>query len=223
MKLWCDADTPYGKMYLHGKRGLTDKELLAIVLKTGIKDKSCLQLSAEVLNSVGNNFSNLAKLSISDLTKIKGVGVSKAMSIIAAIEIGWRRVSADEGNIVKVASSKDIHNIFHPLIGDLLHEEFWILFLKRNHAIISKKKISSGGTSGTVVDPKNVFIAAMESKASAIVLCHNHPSGNMKPSDSDIKLTKNLVQLGDMLEMKVIDHLIIAENRYFSFVDEGML
>lgn len=223
IKQWNEMDTPYGKLQTYGKSALSDKELLSMILKTGTKNKNCIDLATEVLSSVENDLTALAKLSIRDLTQFKGIGHVKAMGIMAAIELGWRRRLSDGNAKKQISTSKDAYELFRPLIGALNHEEFWVGYLTRANNLISCKRLSSGGYTGTVVDSKIIYLQALEKKASCLVLGHNHPSDTCKPSDADIKLTKQLKDAGALLEIKVIDHIIVCGNRYFSFADEGMI
>src|SRR6185436_2045218 len=184
---------------------------------------SAVELSKRILADAQNNLQELSRKSVKDLTLFKGVGEAKAISIVAALELGRRRKEATGIIRSKISTSKDAVEIFQPLLGDLLHEEFWILFMNRANHILGRQQVSKGGMSGTVVDPKLIFKAALDMKASSIILCHNHPSGNLKPSESDIKLTKSLSEAGRVLEIPVLDHVIVTQNGFISFADEGMM
>ena len=176
-----------------------------------------------MLKHYENDIDVLAKVSVQELMQFKGIGEAKAVSIVAALELGRRRKYIEKNERIKIVSSNDAYNC---LIGDLMdlnHEEFWILLLSRSNHVIKKINVSKGGVSGTVVDSKVIFKHALEHLASSIVLCHNHPSGNLKPSDADLKLTKNLKEAGRVMDIVVVDHLIIGEKSYYSFGDEGML
>ncbi|MDP4266899.1 MAG: DNA repair protein RadC [Bacteroidota bacterium] len=223
IKSWAEDDRPREKMLKKGKSALSDAELLAIIIGSGNITQSALDLSKEILNNTGNNLNELAKLSIEDLKKFKGIGDAKAISILATIELGGRRMASDFVERQKITCSADVYEYFKNLLMYLKTEEFWILMLNRANKIIDKKNISHGGTAGTVVDPKVIFKHALENGASSIVLCHNHPSGNILPSSNDINITKNLKNAGLLLEIKVFDHIIIAENKYYSFADEGII
>jgi DNA repair protein RadC len=223
IKAWAEADQPREKLLLKGKHALSDAELIAIIIGSGNTTDSAIELSKKILNSVSNNLSELAKLTVKDLTKFKGIGEAKAISIVAALEIGRRRRESEGMQREKISNSRDIVEIFQPLLGDLPHEEFWILLLNRSNKVISKHNTSVGGVAGTVADAKIIFKLAIENLASSIILCHNHPSGNNKPSDADLKLTKQLKDTGRLLEIPVLDHIIITENAYYSFADEGIL
>ncbi len=165
----------------------------------------------------------MSRLTVQELMRIKGIGRAKAISILAALELGKRRRESQDKKALQVTGSKDAVTIFQPLLGDLLHEEFWVLFLNRANRVISKQQISTGGMSGTVADPRMIFKAALDQKALSIILCHNHPSGNNQPSTADIQLTKNIVEAGKVLEISVLDHVIITQNSYYSFADEGII
>ena len=178
--------------------------------------------SKRILASVGNNLNDLGKLNVNDLTKFKGIGEAKAISVMAAMELGRRRKETEVVKRDKITSSKDVFDIMKPIMIDLPHEEFWLLVLNRANLVIKKEMISRGGVAGTVVDTKIVFKTAIENYASSIIICHNHPSGNLKPSEADIKITKNIKDAGKLMEIPLLDHLIITENEFYSFSDEGM-
>jgi len=223
IKSWAEEDRPREKLLLKGKHVLSDAELIAILISSGNGEETAVELSKRILSKVENNLNELGRMTVKDLTEFKGIGEAKAISIIAAMELGRRRKETDSVRRDKVTSSKDAADIFQPLLGDHLHEEFHILFLNRANLVLGKQPVSSGGMSGTVVDPKMIFKAALDNKASSVILCHNHPSGNTKPSDADIKLTKNIVEAGKVLEIPVLDHIIVTQNGFFSFADEGLL
>jgi DNA repair protein RadC len=223
IKAWAEADRPREKLLQQGKHSLTDCELLAILIRSGSRQETAVELSRRILNASANDLSELSRLSVKDLSKYKGMGSVKAISIVAALELGRRRREAEALKKNKIGASSDVALIFQPALADLTYEEFWVLMLDRANQVISKFNLSKGGTSGTVVDPKIIFKTAIEHNASGIILCHNHPSGNSKPSEADLKLTKNLKASGDMLEIKVLDHIIIAGSSYLSFADEGLM
>lgn len=223
LKKWAEADRPREKLIQQGTNSLTDTELIAILIRSGSREETAVELARNILNKSNNDLSELSRLSVKDLSHYKGMGSVKAITIIAALELGRRRREAEALKKDKISSSKEAALIFQPSLSDLSHEEFWILLLDRANQVITKTNLSKGGLAGTVVDPKIIFKLAIERYASGIVLCHNHPSGNNKPSEADIKLTKNLKQAGDFLEIKIIDHIIIAGNLYYSFADEGIL
>lgn len=223
IKAWAEADRPREKLALKGKNTLSDAELIAILIGSGNKNETAVELSKKILASINNDLNELGKLSISDLTKFNGIGEAKAISIIAALELGRRRKTSDVEKRTKVTSSKDAYNSISPVLSDLQHEEFWVIYLNRNNEIIKQENISKGGVSGTVADSKIIFKRAIETLASAIILSHNHPSGNLKPSNADIQLTKKLKEAGTMLDIPVLDHLIIGEKDYFSFADESLM
>ncbi len=223
IKSWAEEDRPREKLLLKGKHVLSDAELIAILISSGNVEETAVELSKRILSKVENNLNELGRMTVSDLCQFKGIGEAKAISIIAAMELARRRKKEDSIKKDKVTSSKDAADIFQPLLGDHMHEEFWILFLNRANLVMGKQPVSSGGMSGTVVDPKMIFKAALDNKASSVILCHNHPSGNTKPSEADIKLTKNIVEAGKVLEIPVLDHIIVTQNGFFSFADEGLL
>jgi DNA repair protein RadC len=223
IKSWAEEDRPREKLLLKGKHVLSDAELIAILISSGNAEETAVELSKRILAKVENKLNELSRLSVKELTNFKGIGEAKAISIVAALELGRRRKEATVIKRDKVITSKDAVEIFQPLLGDHIHEEFWILFLNRANMIISKQPVSSGGMAGTVVDPKIIFKAALDHKASSIILCHNHPSGNTQPSEADIKLTKNIISAGKVLEISVLDHIIVTQNSFYSFADEGMM
>ena len=219
---WSEDDKPREKLMLKGKSALSDAELIAILIGSGSRSESAVDLSKRILASVDNNLNALGKLSISQLMTFKGIGEAKAISIIAALELGRRRRSEDAVELKKVTSSKVIFEIMQPIIGELPHEEFWIIYMNNSNKVISKSQLSKGGITGTLVDVRIVFKTALEMGATALILCHNHPSGTLVPSDADKQITKKLKLAGESLEIKVLDHLIITEASYFSFADEGI-
>lgn len=220
---WAEEDRPREKLLKKGKSTLSDSEIIAILIGSGTVSLSAVELSKQILATVDNNLNDLAKLTIKDLQKFKGIGEAKAITIVAAMELGRRRKDSEVIKKPKVTSSKDAYNFINGDLQDLPHEEFWILLLNRSNTIISKQKISSGGVSGTVADPKIIFKIALEHLASSIILIHNHPSGNLKPSEADLRLTKKLSESGTLLDIPVLDHLILTDSSYFSFADEGIL
>ena len=219
---WSEDDKPREKLMLKGKSVLSDAELIAILIGSGSRNESAVDLSKKILASVDNNLNALGKVSISQLMNFKGIGEAKAISIIAAFELGRRRRAEEVVELKKVTSSKVIFEIMQPIIGELPHEEFWIIYLNNSNKVISKSQLSKGGITGTLVDIRIVFKTALEMGATALILCHNHPSGTLIPSDADKQITKKLKLAGDSLEIKVLDHLIVTETSYFSFADEGI-
>lgn len=218
---WAEDDRPREKLMLKGKSALSDAELIAILIGSGSRNESAVDLSKRILVSAGG-INSLAKLSVSQLMKFKGIGEAKAITIIAALELGRRRKAEDAPELKKITSSKAVFEIMQPEIGELPHEEFWVLFLNNSNAVISKSQLSKGGITGTSVDIRLIFKLALENSATGLILCHNHPSGNLKPSDADKKITRKICDAGDNLDVKVLDHLIITESKYYSFVDEGI-
>ncbi len=217
------SDRPREKMLEHGKQVLSDAELVAILIGSGSRTESAVSLAQRILKSVNDDLNELGKLSLSQLMKFKGIGEAKAISIIASLELGRRRQIKDVIVNPKVSSSQDAYQFIGPMLADLDLEQFWIILLSRSNNIIAKRKISEGGVAGTVVDPKVVFKYALDQLASSIILVHNHPSGNLNPSQQDKVLTKKLVDAGEVLSIKVIDHLIVSSRGYTSFADEGWI
>ena len=223
IKSWAEEDRPREKMLQKGKNNLSDAELLAILISSGNREETAVGLAQRILKSTDQNLNQLGKQSISDLMQFKGIGQAKAIIIAAALEIGRRRQLSLIKDRPQMRSSKDAYNLIAPLLQDLQKEEFWILLLNRSNRFIGRVCISTGGVSGTVVDAKVIFKKAVESLASSMILCHNHPSGNLRPSQADIDITRKLKRAGESLDIAVLDHLIIADNGYFSFADEGKL
>ncbi len=208
---------------LKGTSALSDAELIAILIGSGTARHSAVEVSKKILQQVNYQLHELARLSVNDLKKIKGIGEAKAVTIVAAMELGRRRKEVDMAAKPKVGSSKDAFDQLMGVLIDLPHEEFWVLLLNRANGIIKKKRVSEGGVSGTVADPKIIFKMALEELASGVIVAHNHPSGNLKASQSDIDLTKRLKEAGKFLEIQLLDHLIVCGQKYFSFADEGIL
>lgn len=223
IKAWAEDDRPREKLISKGRQALSDAELLAILLASGSKEETAVQLAQRMLNQNGNSINNLAKLQLNDLKKFKGVGEAKAVTIAAALEIGRRRTDEQSDDKVQITSSKIAYQLFNALLSDLPHEEFWILFLNRNNRVIQKSCISKGGVSGTVVDVRLILKPAIECLASGIILGHNHPSGNLKPSQEDIQLTQKVKQAAKLIDVSILDHLIIGDQNYYSFADEGII
>jgi len=222
IKAWAEADRPREKLAGQGRRALSDAELIAILIGSGNRDESAVELSKRILHHYGNDLNNLGKASIDELSKFKGIGEAKAISIIAALEIGRRRNDTETKTPEFVKGSKDAYHILKPTLVDLNHEEFWILLIAQNGKLLGKELISKGGLNLTVADPKIIFSVALRHSAVSIMLAHNHPSGNLKPSQQDIDLTKKIANAGKLLDILVLDHLIITDSGYFSMADEGI-
>jgi DNA repair protein RadC len=221
IKNWSDDDKPREKLINKGKDALSDAELLAILLGSGGRNESAVALSQRIL-ATAKNLNALGKMSISQLKQFKGIGEAKAVSIVAALELGRRQRSEDALKLKKITSSRAVFEIMQPIIGELPHEEFWVLFLNNSNKVISKSQLSKGGIAGTVVDMRLIFKLALENGATGLILCHNHPSGELKPSNADKQITKKIKTGGEILDVKVLDHIIITETKYYSFVDEGI-
>ncbi|MCU0468360.1 MAG: DNA repair protein RadC [Arcicella sp.] len=223
IKAWAEEDRPREKLLLKGKSALTDAELLGILIGSGIQNMTAVELGKVILQSVGNDLNQLARLNVKDLSKFKGIGEAKAITIVSALEMGRRRKNAEIPERTRITCSRDAYEVLKPHLLDLPHEEFWILLLNRANQVMKCERISSGGVSGTVADPKMIFKTALENLSSAIILSHNHPSGNLTPSEADKNLTKRLREAGTYLEIPVLDHVIFTDNGYLSFADEGLL
>jgi DNA repair protein RadC len=219
---WSEEDRPREKLMLKGKEALSNAELIAILIGSGSRNESAVDLSRRILASV-DNLNSLAKLSLSQLMNFKGIGEAKAIAIVAALELGRRRRVEETVQLIRITSSKMVFDIMQPIIGELSHEEFWVLFLNNSNKVVSKSQLSRGGITGTIVDVRLIFKLALENGATGLILSHNHPSGNLLPSDADREVTKKIKLAGDSLDVKVLDHLIITETKYYSFVDEGIL
>jgi DNA repair protein RadC len=223
IRSWAEDDRPREKLLLKGRSALSDAELIAILISSGNSDESAVDLSKRILASLNNDLSALARLNVKDLTRFKGIGEAKAISIIAALELGRRRKDSEPLKRPKITSSRTAFEMLYPHVGDLPHEEFWILLLDRSNRVIGVENVSKGGVTGTVADPKLVFRPALQHLATGVILCHNHPSGNMRPSQEDINLTRKLRSAGESIEISILDHLIIGNGDYFSFADNDML
>ncbi|WP_443939842.1 RadC family protein [Pedobacter sp. MW01-1-1] len=223
IKSWAEEDRPREKLLTHGRRYLTDAELIAILIGSGNRTETAVDLSKRILATYENNLAKLGRASIQELSRFRGIGEAKAISITAALELGLRRKEENGLEQVKVSSSSDAFRYLRSTFSDLNHEEFWILVLSRSGNIVSKQLISKGGQAGTIADPKVIFKVALQNNAASIILAHNHPSGNLKPSAADIKLTRQLVAGGDLLSLSVADHLIFADQQYYSFRDNDAM
>ncbi len=223
LKAWAAEDRPREKMIRRGKQVLTDAELLAVLLGSGSRGETAVALSQRILHAMGNNLCELSKCSLQELTRFKGVGTTKAIIIQAALELGRRRQAAPRTEKPQITCSGDAYHILAPHLQDLGHEEFWILLLNRANRVIAYERISAGGIAGTVVDARIIFRKAVAHSACSVILCHNHPSGNLQPSRADLDLTAKLVAAGKHLDILVLDHLIITDDAYFSFADEGKM
>lgn len=218
-----EEDRPREKLLLKGRAALSDAELIAILIGSGTKSLSAVDLSKHILASVNYDLGSLARMSVKDLQQFKGIGEAKAITIVSALELGRRRKNEAPQKRLKISSSQDAYNLMKPDLMDESVELFYIIMLNRNNQLIKKQLISKGGTNATVVDPKVIFKYALEVMANSIILVHNHPSGNLKPSEQDKRLTQKLVGAGESLDVTVIDHVIFADCGYFSFADEGIL
>ena len=222
IKSWAEEDRPREKLASQGRRALTDAELIAILIGSGSRDESAVELSKRILHHYDNDLNKLGKAGINELSNFKGIGEAKAVSIIAALEIGRRRNEFETKAPDFITASKDAYNIMRRHLVDLNHEEFWMLLIGRSQKVLGKELISKGGLSETWVDIKIIYSTALQYQATGIMLVHNHPSGNLKPSQQDINLTKRIAEAGRILDIKVLDHLIITDKGYYSFADEGV-
>ncbi|GGK26349.1 DNA repair protein RadC [Yeosuana aromativorans] len=223
IKNWSQDDQPREKLLYKGKAALSDAELVAILIGSGNRDESAVDLCKRILSSVDNNLSELGKLSIKQLMDFKGIGEAKAISIVAALELGRRRRGEDALQKKKITSSTSVFELMQPIIGELQHEEFWIIYLNNSNKVILKNQLSKGGITGTLVDVRLVLKHALEVGATGLILAHNHPSGTLKPSEADKQITNKLKLASENLDIKVLDHVIVTEKAYFSFADENLL
>lgn len=223
IKNWSDDDKPREKLVQKGKSVLSDAELIAILIGSGSREESAVELSKRILASVHNNLNELGTLSIKQLMQFKGIGEAKAITIAAALEMGRRRRGEEAQKIIKIGSSKSVFELLQPIMGELQHEEFWIVYLNNSNKVLHKAQLSKGGITGTIVDVRLVMKQALELGAVGLVLAHNHPSGALKPSIADKRITQKLKQSAEVLDIKVLDHLIITQKEYFSFADEHIL
>ncbi len=221
IKSWAIQDRPREKLSQNGARACTDAELLALLLGSGSRGLNVVQLAREILNSVDGNLAELSRLCVADYTRFKGIGPAKAITLSAAMELGRRREIATFAVKPQIKSSTDVVKIIRPALRDLNREEFWVLFLNQANKVVAQECVSQGGISGTVVDSRIIFNKALQHNVSALILAHNHPSGNNRPSDADIHITRKTVKAGKLLDIRVLDHIIIAGDSYFSFADEG--
>lgn len=223
IKAWAENDRPREKLLEKGRGVLSNAELIAILLGSGSKESSAVELAKQILNSANHDLNSLGKLSVHDLMEFRGVGEAKAISIIAAMELGRRRIAQRSSDKVKISSSKDAYELINVELEDKPFEEFWILLLNRSNRVIGKQLIGKGGVSETLADPKLIFHYALGRLASSIILAHNHPSGNIIPSQADISLTRKIKKAGDYLDISILDHIIVGDNKYYSFADQGTL
>ena len=223
IRTWAEDDRPREKLLQKGRLSLSNAELIAIILGSGNRTQTAVDLGKEILRSVDDDLRSFSKLTIHELKKFNGVGEAKAVSMVAAMELSRRiRHSTPQKHEI-ISSSRDAFSVLLPLMEQLPHEEFWVLYLSNANRVLEKRKISSGGITGTVADTRLIFRGALEVGATAVILSHNHPSGKKKPSQADVVLTKKVFEAGDVMEVKVLDHIIIADTDYFSFADEGMI
>ena len=223
LKSLAEDDRPREKFLLKGKAVLSDSELLAIILGSGNNEESAVELARRILASVGNSWQQLSILSVKELMKFKGIGEAKAIAVATALEIGRRKSSQDVPDKISISGSEEAYKVFLPHLSDLRTEEFWAVYLNHKNQIVYKSQLSKGGITGTLVDVRVLFKMALEHFATSVIVAHNHPTGNLKPSDADLKITKNIQQAGDLLNIKLMDHLIVGENSFFSFKDQNLL
>ncbi|MEI6456046.1 MAG: DNA repair protein RadC [bacterium] len=220
---WAEDDRPREKFLLKGRHALSDTELLAILIGSGNRNDSAVDLAKKILESHKNNLQELSKAGISELIKIRGIGQARAIVILAALELGRRREASEVIVRQKITRSREAYEIFRSAMENRPYEEFWIILLNKANRLIRQSCISEGGVSGTVVDPKKIFKIALDHRASSIILGHNHPSGEVKPSEADDRITKKISEAGQLVDVTVLDHLIIGEDLYYSYTDDGKM
>jgi DNA repair protein RadC len=220
---WAEDDRPREKLLTKGPQALSNAELIAVLIRAGSARENAVDLAKRILTECGDDLATLARSGVHDLRKFKGMGDAKAITILAALELGRRRRDATPGTKPLIATSAHAYEALRGPLADLPHEEFWLLLLDRGNRLIKHSRVSIGGLHGTVADPKVIFKRALEERASSVVLCHNHPSGQLRPSEEDLRLTRKLVDGGRLLDIVVQDHLILTADGYFSFADHGML
>jgi DNA repair protein RadC len=220
---WALEDRPREKALAGGIQTLSDAELVALLIGSGTRKTSAVDLARQILYMAGNSLDQLGKYAVTDLKKLKGIGQAKAITIVAALELGRRRKLDDTPQLVRISSSMEVFNLMHPILSDLPHEEFWVIFLNRSNKVIGKQKISQGGITGTVTDIRLILKLALDKLATSLILCHNHPSGNMQPSEADTSITRRLKESALLMDISLLDHVIIAGKSHFSFADENMI
>jgi len=223
IKNWSKDERPREKLVNYGARYLSNSELVAILIRIGTPNKSAVEVARELLASWDNDLDKLGKADVKQLTKIKGVGPAKAITIAAAMELGRRRSAGVAEEMPIIRSSKDVFQILGPHLSDLKHEEFWVLYLNRSNKVIHKEQLSSGGLTATVVDQRMIFRTALSHLATSIILMHNHPSGSLKPSDQDKQITRKIAEGGKSLDITLLDHVIVGDGKFYSFADEGLM
>jgi len=223
IKEWSVNDRPREKFISKGKDALSDSELLAILIRSGTRNRSALAVSQEILQLSENNLSALAKMDLQDLMMVKGIGSTKAITIMTALELGRRRRLSEAVNRVKISTSNDAYDLMAPLLEDLTTEQFWVLYLNNANKVLCKEQISAGGMTATIVDVRLILKRALELNSTALVLCHNHPSGTLDPSKADVDVTNKMKKAASYMDIQVLDHLIVSDIAYFSFADQGRL
>jgi len=223
IKNWDEQDRPREKLLAKGRKALSDAELIAILIGSGSRNETAVELARKIMQSAGNNLNALGAFSVNDLKKHKGIGEAKAVTIVSALEIGRRRKAADVTERKKITCSSDLFELFYSFTADLPHEEFWAVYLNSANKIIDTVNISSGGIAGTVADVRQIMKFGIEKLATAMAICHNHPSGNVNPSNADIQLTKKIFNAGQIMNIQLLDHIIVGDKNYFSFADENIL
>jgi DNA repair protein RadC len=223
IKDWSVEDRPREKLLKSGVQSLSNAELLALLIGSGTRENNAVDLARNILSTVRNNLYDLGKLTTEELVKIRGIGLARAITLQAALELGTRRNSSYGQEKILISNSESAYELLYPIIGELDHEEFWIIILNRAHRVLNTEKISQGGLTGTVIDTRMILKHALDKRATSIIISHNHPSGNKTPSEADIQITKKIRSAAEIMDIMVLDHVIVAGKTYFSFADEGIM
>lgn len=223
IKDWSVEDRPREKLLKSGVQSLSNAELLALLIGSGTRENNAVDLARNILASVRNNLYDLGKLKTEELIEIRGIGLARAITLQAALELGTRRNGSYGEEKILISNSGSAYELLYPIIGELEHEEFWIIILNRAHRVLKTEKISQGGLTGTVIDTRMILKHALDKRATSIIISHNHPSGNKTPSEADISITKKIKSAAEIMDIMVLDHVIVAGKTYFSFADEGLM
>lgn len=223
IKDWSVEDRPREKLLNAGVSSLSNAELIALLIGSGTKEQNAVDVARNILASVKNNLHDLGKMKIEELKSVKGIGPARAITLMAAVELGSRRTGSYPEEKITIKNSQTAYELLYPIIGELEHEEFWIIILNRAHKVVKTEKISQGGLTGTIIDTRMILKHALDKKATSLIISHNHPSGNKKPSEADISITRKIRDAAQIMDISVLDHIIVAGKNYLSFADEGLL
>lgn len=223
IKDWSVEDRPREKLMKSGVQALSNAELIALLIGSGTRETNAVEVARNILASAGNNLHELGRFNTADLLKVKGIGTAKAITLLAALELGSRKNHTGEIDKIIIRNSQTAYEVLYSMIGELGHEEFWIIILNRAHKVIKTEKISQGGLTGTVIDTRLILKHALDKKATSLIIAHNHPSGNRSPSEADISITRKIKSAAEIMDINVLDHIIVAGLNYYSFADEGVM